>query len=174
MASRALNPLVARDMSDQQLIEALEDLTAFGYDELRAAAIKDLIDEIPKYRAAINSTSDSFWKGVEGAAKYDHDLEKKKANDPEKYGDHTWQGDRIKQARRVWEWWRAKGDRFSYFFTAAAARLVAITPITSASVERVFSQVKFIIEAVGESMLEETLETRVMERVNHYKSKSHD
>ena len=69
----------------------------------------------------------------------------------------------------VWEWWRAKGPKLNYFFTAA--RLVAIIPTSSAAVERVFSQVKFIVNAVGESVLEETLETRVMERVNEYKSR---
>jgi hypothetical protein len=40
--------------------------------------------------------------------------------------------------------------------------------LSSASVERVFSQVKFIIETVGHNPMEETLETRVMERVNDY------
>ena len=50
------------------------------------------------------------------------------------------------------------------------ARLAAIFPISSASVERVFNQVKFIIEAVGESLLEEMLETRLIERVHSYKS----
>ena len=168
MAARVLNPLVAADMSQEEMVDALRDLTAFGFDELRSAVIQDLIDEIPKYRAAINSTSDSFWSNVEGAAKYDDDLRRKKEEDPDKYADHTWQSDRIEQARRVWEWWRAKRAKFAYFYTAA--RLVAIVPISSASVERVFSQVKFIIESVGESVLEETLETRVMERINKYRS----
>ena len=59
-----------------------------------------------------------------------------------------------------------KAVKFNYFFTAA--RLVALVPISSASVERVFSQVKFIIETTGVRALEESLETRVMERVNVY------
>ena len=53
-----------------------------------------------------------------------------------------------------------------YFFIAA--RLVALVPISSAAVERVFSQVKFIVETSGVSVLEETLETRLMEHVNRY------
>ena len=40
------------------------------------------------------------------------------------------------------------------------------------AVERIFSQVKFIIETTGVSALEESLETRAMERVNHYPNKS--
>jgi len=47
------------------------------------------------------------------------------------------------------------------FFTAA--RLVALVPISNALVERVFSQVKHIMETIGVHVLEETLETRVME-----------
>ena len=117
-------------------------------------------------RGIIASTSKSFWSKVDGAAKYDHGLKKKQEEDPEKFADHTWQGDRIEQSRRVWEWWRVKGSKLHYFFSAAC--LVAIVPLSSASVERVFSQVKFIIETVGQSVLEETLETRVMERVNDY------
>ena len=54
----------------------------------------------------------------------------------------------------------------TYFFIAA--RLVALVPISIAAVERVFSQVKFIVETSGVSVLEETLETRLMERVNRY------
>ena len=97
---------------------------------------------------------------------------KKKEKDPEKRTDHTtWQSDPIENSCRVWEWWwRAKAPKFSYFFTAA--RLVAIVPISSASVERCFSQLKFIIEIVGELALEGTLETRVMERMNNYRSRA--
>ena len=46
-----------------------------------------------------------------------------------------------------------------------------LVPIYSASgVDCCFSQVMFIIEAVGEGVLEETLETRVVERINNYHS----
>ena len=59
-----------------------------------------------------------------------------------------------------------KAFKFNYFFTTA--RLVARVPISSAAVERVCSQVKFIIETTGMSALKELLETRVMEHNNHY------
>ncbi len=157
---------VAVTMTDLELKETLTDLSAFGFDELRPAAIQDIISEIPAYRAIIASTSVTFWSEVDGADKYDHGLSKKQEGDPEQYTDRTWKDDRIEQSRRVWEWWRVKGSNLHYFFSAA--RLVAIVPLSSASVERVFSQVKFIIETVGENVLEETLEARVMERVNDY------
>ena len=71
---------------------------------------------------------------------------------------------------REWEQWPVKAAKFNYFFTAAL--LVALVPISSVAVERVFSQVKFIIETTGVSALEESLKTRVMEHVNHYPSSS--
>ena len=53
-------------------------------------------------------------------------------------------------------------------YLSKVVRLVVLIPITSAAVERVFSQVKFIIETIGENGLQETLELRLMERVNKY------
>ena len=67
---------------------------------------------------------------------------------------------------RVWEWWHAKSPKLPYFFLAA--RLIALIPISSAAAERVFSQVKYIVDAVGERGIEETLECRIMERVNRF------
>ena len=144
MTAPAFDPLVAATMSDEKLADTLRDVTMFQFDKFRPA---DLIDEIPKYCAAINLTFDHLWSSVDGAEKYDLDLMKKKEKEPEKYEDHTWQSDRIENFRRVWEWWRAKAPAFSYFFTAT--RLVAIAPISSASVERCFSQDKFVLEAIG-------------------------
>ena len=90
------------------------------------------------------------------------------ANDPARYGDKTWKDDPIESARRIWEWWRAKKDDVRIRHLIVAARLVALVQVSSASVERVFSQVKLICETCGVSPLEETLETRLMERVNQY------
>jgi hypothetical protein len=49
-----------------------------------------------------------------------------------------------------------------------AARLVVLVQVSSASEERVFSQVRLICETCEVSPLEETLETHLMERVNQY------
>ena len=59
-----------------------------------------------------------------------------------------------------------KWNKLTYFFIAA--HLVAFVPISSAAVERLFSQVKFIVETLGVSVLEETTKTRLMERVERY------
>ena len=64
----------------------------------------------------------------------------------------------------MWEWW--KTPRLNFMSTAA--RLVVLVQTSSASVERVFSQVKFIVESIGVNALEDTIETRLMQRINVY------
>merc|ERR1712087_77822 len=123
-------------------------------------------EEIPVYLAVIESTPDTFWTSVEGAKEYDEMLKEKRAKDPEKWNGKTWKDDSIKKARRVWEWWRAHHHKLIYF--SLAARLVALVQISSASVERVFSQVKLIVETIGVRALEDTMETRLMSRINKY------
>ena len=127
-----------------------------------------MIDELSAYIAMVNATTNSFWNNVEGAKDYDENLAKKSTDDPARYGDKTWKDDPIESARRIWEWWRAKKDDVRIRHLVVAARLVALVQVSSASVERVFSQVKLICETCGVSPLEETLETRLMERVNQY------
>lgn len=103
---------------------------------------------------------------MDGAKEYDKLLAMKTKKNPERYEGKTWMDDRAERDRRCWEWWRVKSSKFNFFFIAA--RHVALVPISSASAGRTFSEVKFIVESVGENVLEETLETRLMERKNRY------
>ena len=168
MASRVFNPFCVAGMDKEAMVDAIKSLHLFGFDEFRhgRGIIKDIIKELAKYRAVVEATPECYWSELEGAEAYDAKLLKQAEKNPEKYGMKTWQDDRVEKARRVWEWWRSKASKFHYFFTVA--RLVALVPVYSTSVKCVFSQVKFIVETVGELALEETLETRVMERVNHF------
>ena len=66
-----------------------------------------MIDELPAYITMVNTTTNSFWKNVEGAKEYDEDLAKKSNDDLAKYGDKTWKDDPIESAssaRMIWEW----------------------------------------------------------------------
>ena len=129
-----------------------------------------MIGELPAYLAVVNSTPEEFWDKVDGAAAYDKDLkEKQESKDPDikaKFAGKTWRDDRIEKARRVWEWWKTYHHKFT--FLSNAVRLVVLVQTSSASVERVFSQVKIIVDTIGELALESTLETRLMQRVNDY------
>ena len=84
MAAQVLNPLVAVDMCSDQLVDAIRDLSLFGYDDFRPSSgmIEDLIDELSLYRAVVKSSPKSFWSEVEGAADYDVSLKKKAEKDP--------------------------------------------------------------------------------------------
>ena len=88
--------------SDDELTDALKDLTNYEVGEFCLAAIQDLIAVILKYHAVINATPADFWSRVEGAENYNKILSKKKEVNPEKCGKWTWQGDCIKQACCVW------------------------------------------------------------------------
>ncbi len=87
-AARVLNPLVAAEMDNVQMRDAIKDLELFGFDEFRPnnGILKDLRAEIPVYCAVIAATEESFWSQVEGAAEYDAALEKKAEKDPAQYG----------------------------------------------------------------------------------------
>ena len=75
--------------------------------------------------------------------------------------------DPMETARRIWEWWRARLWKVNVFkYWSKAARLVALVQTSSARIERVFSQLKLILETIGFSALEKTVEGRLFTRVN--------
>ena len=169
MAARVLNPDVAKGMSVLEMEMCIKDLfKTFDFDEFRDAndLFTDLKNEIGTYRALLEATTDSFWDRVDGAAEYDRKLAKLAAKNPAEYQGSTWRDDRIEATRRAWLWWCVHFKKLNYF--SQVARLVALVPITSVAVERIFSQVKFILETTGEHGLTETLEVRLMERTNDY------
>jgi len=77
-----------------------------------------------------------------------------------------WKQDPAERARRLWEWWVPRVCDFSFWSTAL--RLVALAQPSSADVERLFSQLKLILEQIGVSGLEENYEARTMTRVNRF------
>ena len=151
--------------------EAIDELVAFNFPEFTPHFLQGMKKEAAAYKAMVDATkglegtNNCFWKTVPGAADYDRSLEAKIAKDPTKYQNMTWEDDPIEVPRRRWEWWRSKRGKFTYF--SKAARLVVLVQVSSAAVERIFSQVKYILEQIGDSALEENIETRMMERVNN-------
>jgi hypothetical protein len=80
-----------------------------------------------------------------------------------------WENDPSEKARRFWEWWVTRANDTTKFFNfwSTALRLVVLVQPSSAFVERVFSQIKLIIEQIGVSGLEVTVEARTMVRCNN-------
>ena len=167
-AAHVLNPLAAPFMGLCQMKDAIKDLRKFQLDEFCPGhgILDSMAEEIPSYLPLIESTPDSFWTSVEGAKEYWEMLKEKRANDPEKWNEKTWKDDSIEKTGQMREWWREYIHKLTYFSLAAC--LVAPVQISNASVERVFSQVKFIVETIGLSVLEDTMEIRLMSRINEY------
>ena len=171
-AAAVFDVTVVGGMNQVQIVDRIKDLKKFGFDEFRDGngIIDDMIKELPAYLAVVNATPEEFWDTVDGAAEFDENLKKKQeSEDPDimaKFAGKTWRDDRIEKARRIWEWWKTYRHKFTYF--SNAVRLVVLVQTSSASVERVFSQIKIIVDNIGECALESTLETRLMSRVNDY------
>jgi hypothetical protein len=76
----------------------------------------------------------------------------------------SWKSDGAKVARQVWEWWKAKGGRFTYF--KEAVRLDVLVQVSSASIEHVFLQLKRILESSQHEILHDILEIQMFVRIN--------
>lgn len=167
--ARIFNPRIANGLDVNTIEEAIDELHRFKMPEFTAAFRENMKKEIAAYKAELNATAlrngtdNDFWSSVPGAKEYDESLAAKNSKSPA-LPDKTWLDDPIEKARRLWEWWRANHNKFTYF--SKAARLVVLVQTSSCAVERVFSQVKYILETVGDLVLEESLEARLMERIN--------
>jgi hypothetical protein len=80
----------------------------------------------------------------------------------------NWKDDPGERARRIWLWWipRFEVEKSKLFHFALALRIIVLQQVSSAGVERVFSQLNYIVRICGTSMIEETLEMRLMHRCN--------
>ena len=96
----------------------------------------------------------------------------------------TWHDDPAETSRRIWEWWRlqilgrneatsAGGSAYFLQYVPLAVRMVVLVQPSSASVERIFSQLKFILDTVTREPLRDQLEYRLFRRVNRGKYEHH-
>jgi hypothetical protein len=154
-----------------EITDAMKDLGShFGIDEFCEGhgIIDDMILEIETYKRITTSANDAFWNTLDWSSMYNEKLVSRIAKG--KIANNvTWKDDPIKTARHVWEFWRVHRKNVAIFHIAKAARLIALVQISSASGERIFSQMKQIQDSCGDSMLEETFFGRVCERCNTYK-----
>jgi hypothetical protein len=148
-------------------------LKRLGFQQFTDEFINKLKLEVPRLKDLADLPYDL--NNVKGVAAYIDALQanvarqnKLEENDPsfdsreERY--KTLEDDPGEEARRIWIWWSDVHDEFASFFTAL--RLVALVQTSSASVERLFSVLKRFVDAIGNFMLEETLETRLFVKYN--------
>ena len=80
--------------------------------------------------------------------------------------DEDWKKDAGEKATRIWEFWKpiVKDDSDFPCFSLAL-RLIVLIQVSSCSVERVFSQMKLVVETCG-PVYNDTLEVRMFARCN--------
>jgi hypothetical protein len=167
-AAELFNPMRAKIMTVNWMVQRVEELKAFGFPEFLREKMQDgMKGELDTYHKHIQGMFD--WDGVPGAIAYNKSLEKKNnlVNNNEIT---TWQDDPKEVARRVWEWWVENNDNYHYLSTAV--RLVVLVQTSSAAAERAFSQLGLILDAVGNTALDDVVELRLFERANRNKYKT--
>ena len=169
-----LNPLTLKTLSLEQARNLVPLLKYFGFKHFTEQFLGKLKTQMSSLIEAANQQCD--WDSVEGAAEYNISLEKENRSRANLNGREeslqpsrevkyrTWEDDPAERARRIWFWWRDHNPQFEDF--ATAVRLVGLVQVLSASVERLFSQLKLVVNAVGHSQLEETLEARLFVQEN--------
>jgi hypothetical protein len=172
-AASVFDPRVLKSITIERAKVLVDGLKGFEFRTFTDQFIQDLKNELERLKHMADA--DYNWDDVEGASAYNEKLKKKIAkqrnlreDDPStdsREGRYrTWEDDPGEQARRIWIWWLDRFDRFSAF--AKAARLIVLIQTSSASVERLFSKLKLLVDAIGESQLEETVETRLFVQYN--------
>ena len=84
----------------------------------------------------------------------------------------SWRDDPGETSRRIWEWWRdlilSQRTKLPLSHVMDAVRLVVLVQTSSASIERVFSQLKLILESGSENgrAKRDNLEYRIFRRCN--------
>jgi hypothetical protein len=134
---------------------------AADYDASLQRKLQKAAAEVAASAAAAASSSSSSAAAAQAASS------EPKAKDARIKTVRSWEDDTAETARRIWEWWRVRVYRVKIFtFWPLALRLVALVQPSSARMERVFSQLKLFLDAVGSSCLEETVEARMLVREN--------
>jgi len=195
-AATLFDALKLRDMTETAALVLIDLLGNFNFPEITPAFVVGLQGELPLLLRHARRVFD--WGAVDGAADYDATLARKRkleeakaaaaasssssssssssaaAAAPEltaapqrtEEGVFDWKQDPAERARRLWEWWVPRVGEFTFW--SKALRLVALVQPSSAEVERLFSQLKLILEQISVSGLEECYEGRTMTRVNVY------
>jgi len=136
----------------------IDDLSHFGFSKLTPNFLVRMKDEIIEYqRIAQNELFD--WDSLPGADQWAA---------AQKDNGKPWQQGTSEKCRRVWEWWRIHRHNLTFF--QVAVRLVVLIQVSSAAVERIFSQLKHILDTTQQHALHDAIELRLFERVNtkHY------
>jgi hypothetical protein len=155
-AASLFDPIKAQEKTVQQLESLVDELAYFKFTKFSPIFLNRMKKEIPIYLAlARNPAFD--WDELPGAK--DWALAEQKGG-----GGRIWQDDKAEVARRIWEWWRLHREKFTYF--KDAVRLVVLVQVSSASIERVFSRLRLILDMTQQHVLHDAVLLRLMLKIN--------
>jgi hypothetical protein len=174
------NPLKLMVLDPAEACLLIDLLAKFDFPELTPECLAGMKEELPEVMRQAKVPFD--WSTLRGAAEYEKALAAKLKREGEATSSAAvlggrkevataaiadWKADKIETARRIWEWWRLRVRGVTVFkYWPLALRLVVLVQPSSAKMERIFSQLKLTLEAVGFSCLEKTVETRLFVREN--------
>ena len=161
-AVQCFDPLFINNNDQVTLQVLVRDLVHLGLYNIDTECINGMISELQKLKDEAKDCKNEF-DLLEGAEEYNNKLHNKNKKNG---STEVWQDDNAEYAHRIWKWWKSRKHKFVYFIKAI--KLVALIQTSSASVERVFSQVKIIIDTVGSVAIKDNIEYRVMSRVNKH------
>ena len=151
-----------------QLIE-LRGLT--GFPKFTDYFLEDVEGELSDYKSAMIFFADADQDRLEDSKKYNDALSKKfKKNGGRLADDKTWKDDTSETDCRVWLWWNVHHSRFTNL--QFMVMLVGLIQVSSASAERVFSQLKLVLSRIQDSALRDNITCRVMDQVNRRKGRN--
>ena len=162
------DPLRVKEMSEPATMQQADLLPRFGFPEFNDEFVEALKNEIPRYRRMARAHFD--WNALDGAKEYNEKIQELNAgrgNDPtlREPAYPNWEHDPAERGRRIWLWWRIRVYEVQEFeYITVALRLIALVPPSSCGIERVFSQLKLVLDSCGDNILESTIESRLFER----------
>jgi hypothetical protein len=147
--------------------QADEMLPKFSFPEFDSPFIRQFKEEIPSIVDYIRN-SEFDWDGMEKSSLFKTRLERKRRKyDDNQDVDDDWRKDAGEKATRIWEFWRQiVADDFKFPSFSLALRLIGLIQVSSCDVERVFSQLKCVVERIGTTMKEDVLEIRMFAMCN--------
>lgn len=171
-AAEVFDPIKLPEMTVSCANLLIDDLVYFDFPEFTTDFLDGMKKEFLQIRG--EALKPFNWDDVPGAKEYEASMKRKRdslTRTATRYSREVafrdWKSDPMETARRIWEWWRMRlVGSTKFVFWRTAVRLVVLVQPSSAAAERVFSQLKLIVDAIGHSELEETLVLRLLRVCN--------
>jgi len=169
MSARAcqfLDPLQLRELSIDELELLVDELRHFKFKEFTPAFLVGVKIELK--RAKEEALKEFDFESMPRSRRYetrlDRAIKRRKLQDDH---DFDWKKDPGERAHKIWEWWKLRMiDNPDFSHIRKCIRLVVLAQLSSCSVERIFSQMQQIRDAVGDNLFSEMAKNYMYLRCN--------